>query len=109
MKTSMAFESMAKAVPYVAELLDDTDLKTFKEERKGAKDATVGDMMKDLLPIFLVKKPQTVYGLLGAMSGKTAEEIEEQDWTETRTMLKDTMLDDIFDFFIFAARTARNA
>lgn len=109
MKTSMAFKSMADAVPYVAELLETQALKDFTANRKTAKDMNVGEMMKAILPTFLVTKPQVVYGLLGAMSGKTAEEIEEQDWTETRTMLKDPMLDDLFDFFIFAARTARNA
>lgn len=109
MKTTMAFKAMADAIPYVAELLETPELKEFTANRKLAKDMNVSEMMQAILPTFLVTKPNTVFGLLGAMSGKTAEEIAEQDWTETRTMLKDPMLDDLFDFFIFAARTARNA
>lgn len=109
MKTSMAFKAMADAVPYVAELLETQELKDFVANRKTGKETNISEMMRVIMPTFLVNKPETVYGLLGAMSGKSAEEVEEQEWDETKAMLKDPMLDDLFDFFIFAARTARNA
>ncbi len=109
MKTTVAFETMAKAVPYIAELLDDEELKQVKAEWKETKELTVGDMMRKLMPMFLVKHPDAVFGLLGALNGKTADEVAAQEWSETRAMLKDTMLDDIDVFFGFAARIARNA
>lgn len=111
MKTALAFETMAKAVPYIAELLDDEELKQVKAEWKESKELTIGSMMKKLLPMILVKHPDAVFGLLGAFNGRTAEEIAQQEQSETMRMLKDamTMLDDIDVFFGFAAHIARNA
>lgn len=109
MNTRMQFDMMEKALPYAAELMDCQEIHDFKKAMREAEDAGNGDMMRGLLPIFLREKRETVFGLLGAISGKTAEEIAEQEWEETRKLLESPILSDLYDFFIFSVRTARNA
>lgn len=108
MNTKMQFEAMEKALPYAAELLDSEELKAFKGNLKEKNGATGGEMMKELLGIMLVKKRDAVFGLLGAISGKTAEEIAEQDWTETKKLMSNPILNDVCDFFIFSVRMVRS-
>ena len=109
MNTKMQFEAMEKALPYAAELMDCKELKEFKAKMKDADGVGNGEMMMGLMPIFLSKKPQAVFGMLGALFGKTADEIAEQDWEETKQLLKSPIINDLFDFFIFSVRMARNA
>lgn len=104
----MRFEAMEKALPYAAELMDSEELKDFKAELKKKEENTGGDTMKKLLEIMLVKKREAVFGLLGAVCGKTAEEIEEQDWEETKKLMESPILNDLLDFFIFSVRMVRN-
>ena len=108
MNTKMHFEAMEKALPYAAELMDSEELKAFKADMKEKDKLTSGEMMNKLLGIMLVKKRETVFGLLGAVCGKTAEEIAEQDWEETKKLMENPILNDVCDFFIFSARMVRN-
>ena len=108
MNTKMQFEAMEKALPYAAELLDCEELKAFKQGIKEKGSMSGGNMMNDLLQIMLVKKRDAVFGLLGAISGKTSEEIAEQDWNETKKLMANPILNDVCDFFIFSVRMVRS-
>lgn len=108
MNTKMHFEAMEKALPYAAELMDSEELKAFKTDMKENDKQSSGEMMKNLLGIMLVKKRETVFGLLGAVCGKTAKEIAEQDWKETKKLMENPILSDVCDFFIFSVRMVRN-
>lgn len=109
MNTRMQFEIMEKALPYAAELMDFKELRDAKASIKNADSMSNGELMQTLMPIFLTKKPDAVFGMLGALEGKTAEEIAEQDFAETRKLLKSPIINDLFDFFTFSVRMARNA
>lgn len=115
MNTRMQFDTMEKALPFVAELLDCQAVKDYKAKIKAAsKDKTIeekgnGEIMQMLMPIFLREKRETVFGLLGAISDKTPDEIAEQDWTETQKLLNAPIISDLCDFFIFSVRMVRNA
>lgn len=108
MNTKMRFEVMEKALPYAAELMDCEELRDFKENMKAKSIETSGDMMRSLMHIFLATKRETVLGLLGAVSGKSAKEIEQQDWEETKKLFNDPILSDVCDFFIFSVRMVKN-
>ena len=108
MNTKMRFEAMEKALPYAAELLDCEALKDFKKTMKDKNRTTNGEMMRSLMGIFLTEKKEVVFGLLGAVSGKTAEEIEQQDWEETKKLMDDPIIADVCDFFIFSVRMVKN-
>ena len=78
MNTRMQFEMMEKALPYAAELMDCKEMKDFKASLKNREGVGNGELMQNLMPLFLSKKPDVVFGMLGALNGKTAEEIAEQ-------------------------------
>jgi len=107
MTTEQKFDLMARALPYAAELVDCTELKDAKEWIKK-EDATTGAMMERLTPVFLSEKREAVMGLLGAVCGKTAQEVAAQDWEETKALMYDPLLEDVCDFFLFSVRMARN-
>lgn len=109
MKTSVAFGNMAKALPYAAELLDCADVKAAKKLMMDEKNTSTGALLMQLMPVFLTEKPGAVYGLLGALDGKSPEEIAEQDWAKTVKLLSGAAFEDMLRFFIFALRMARNA
>lgn len=112
MNTKMAFERMAKVLPYAVELLNDDEIVDFKKSLKNMDEDTpisMGDAINSLMPVFLTKKPETIFSMLGALSGKTADEVAEQEWKETQAAMKDAMLGDFFDFFTFALRMAAKA
>ena len=107
MNTKMRFEAMERALPYAAELMDSEELKRYKEGVKNNENETGGERMQELLQILLVTKRETVFGLFGAVCGKTAEEIAEQDWEETSKLMSDPIMTDLCHFFIYSVRMAR--
>lgn len=111
MTTKMQFETMAKVLPFAAELLNSTPIKDFKAfmNANKAEDISTGAMMERLLPLFLSEKSDVLFGLFGALSGKTAAEVADQDWDETKKLLESPILEDLFDFFIFSIRMVRTA
>ena len=111
MKTALAFEQMSRALPYVAELLNDDAVVDAKRMMKTHADgeALNGNLLTSLLPTFLTRNPRAVYGLLGAIVDKTPEEIAEQEWAETVKLLNAPILDDVMRLFIFAVRMANYA
>ena len=109
MNTKMQFEAMERALPYAAELMDSEALQNAKKQVQGEKDMGSGAVMTAILPVFLQEKREAVFGLLGALCGKTAEEIESQEWSETKKLMESPILDDLYGFFIFSARMTRHA
>lgn len=111
MKTSVAFENMSRALPYVAELLNDEAVIDAKRIMKTRADgeAMNSSLLTSLMPTFLTRNPHAVYGLLGAISGKTPQEVADQDWDDTVKLLESPILDDLMRFFIFAVRMANYA
>lgn len=112
MNTKMAFERMAKVLPYACELLNDDEVINFKKAIKNMDDENpmgMGEAINNIMPVFLVKKPDVLFAMLGALSGKNADEVAEQEWKETQATMKDAMLGDFFDFFTFALRMAAKA
>ena len=110
MTTKMRFEMMKKALPFAAKLVDSPVIKEAKSKMlEKKKEGKTGDMMLALLPSFLEEEQQAVFGLIGALHNKTAEEIETQEWEDTAEMIKDmSVADDLLDFFLFSVHTVRS-
>lgn len=108
--TEIGFERMTAALPYMVEILSDKKLQAYRaESRENTADNSVSKMMQAILPVFLVTKKETVMALIGALSGKTAEEVAAQDWKETMSVIKSPLMDDFNGFFIWSVSMARNA
>jgi hypothetical protein len=103
MNTATAFEQMANAIPYIDKLVNSKEMKAFVEE-KSKGDVVGRDILMKMLPILYAKHPKETMGILGAMHGKTAEEVAEMDFTETAAMMDKDTLDSLFAFFTFALR-----
>lgn len=108
MKTNIAFDVMEKILPDVAELMNDDDVKLDSEDfrKDGAK---VGDMMTKLMPVFISRHRSAFFNIIAAISGKTAEEVAEQDFAETLKAFTEGFTDDMFVFFVLCLRLARRA
>lgn len=97
MNTATAFEQMANAIPYIDKLVNSKEMKAFVEE-KSKGDVVGRDILMKMLPILYAKHPKETMGILGAMHGKTAEEVAEMDFTETAAMMDKDTLDSLFAF-----------
>lgn len=111
MDTKTTFEVMEKALPLVLELIRDEEVVEFKERFKGEnkEDVTIGEAMEKLMGIFLLKKRAVVVQLLSVVTGKSVEQIEEQDYSITKIDMKNTVIGDIFDFFGWSLHMAVKA
>ena len=109
MNTKMKFESMANALPFIGEIAECETIKTFRQRVKDEKNLRATDLMSEIKPIFLTEKRDAFFGLLAALSGKPVQEIADQDWEETKKMMESPILNDLYDFFIFAVRMAKIA
>lgn len=112
MDTKTTFAMMEKALPVVLELIQDEEVVDFKEtikDEENAKNTTMGEAMQKLMPVFLMKKRDCVIRLLAVVTGKTVEQVEEQDYTITKVDMKSMLIGDIFDFFAWSLRMATKA
>lgn len=103
MKTSVAFEQMANATPYINALLECEEMKAFAESKKTG-EMPGREILAQMLPILFVKHPQETMALIGAMNGKTAEEIADCDFEEVSKMMRDNSIENLYSFFIFSLR-----
>lgn len=103
MKTVDAFSRMSAAVPHINALLECEEMKAFSEMKQ--KGEMVGrDMLTQMMPILFQKHPQETMALIGAMNGKTAEEVAECDFEEVAQMMRDNSIENLYSFFIFSLR-----
>ncbi len=111
MDTKTTFEVMEKALPLVLELIRDEEIVDFKAQMKGEEkeDITLGAAMEKLLGVFLLKKRQTVIELIATVTGKTVQQVQEQDFSITKVDLKQIAAGDIFDFFAWSLHMATKA
>lgn len=67
---------------------------------------TVSDIMGDAFSAVAVKNRPALYGIVSAMTGKTAEEIDAQPVEDTLEAFRGAMGAQTLDFFSFCARLA---
>ena len=98
--TDRAVDVLIEITPYIADIAADTELKGIVNKQKKAKKSDELGLFAALIPLFLKKYRPAVYKLLGAIYGKTAEEIAEQSLSETLSQIKDIANDkDLISFF----------
>lgn len=103
MKTKEVFNGMEIAIPYISKLLESKEMKAFADEKaKGEMNGR--DMLAKMLPVLFVKHPRETMGIIGAMNGKSADEIAEMDFEETAKLMRDDSIDNMYSFFIFSLR-----
>lgn len=105
--TGEALDAMAAMLPHMEALLHDAEYCAIKErvKREGEK-LTISDIMGDAFDAVAVKNRPALYGIVAAVTGKTAEEIDAQPIEETLATFRGAMGSQVLDFFSFCARMA---
>lgn len=105
--TGVALDAMAAMLPHVEAILHDADYRALKDrvQQEGAQ-LTISDILNDAFYAVAVKNRPALYGIVAAVTGKTAEEIDVQPIEETLATFRGAMGSQVLDFFSFCARLA---
>lgn len=98
--TDKAIDVLIEITPYIAEITSDTELKQIIAKQKSAKKPDEIGLFAEMVPMFLKKYREPVYKLLGAIYEKTADQIAEQNLSETLEQIKEIATDkELISFF----------
>lgn len=108
--TDRAAEVLCELTPLIDSIITDEDLMQALSAVIGAKDAetmSVGQKMllvssklNKIVPILMKKRKSEMFGILGILNEKTAEEIADQGLIQTMLQIRDLMNDrELVDFF----------
>lgn len=105
--TGVALDAMAAMLPHLEAILYDADYRALKDrvQQEGEK-LTISDIMGGAFSVLAVKNRPALYGIVAAVTGKTAEEIDAQPIEETLATFRGAMGSQVLDFFSFCARMA---
>ena len=105
--TGIALDEMAAMLPHMETLLRSDDYRALKErvQREGA-NLTVSDILRDSFCAVAVKNRPALYGIVAAVTGKTADEVDKQPIEDTLDAFRGAMGSQVLDFFSFCARLA---
>lgn len=108
MTTDKATDVLCEIAPYAMNIMTDEDL---MNELKSAVDFNNAETMAEkmalivgkfskIIPILLKKRKSDILGILGALNGKSIEEISKQNIIKTMSQIKDISKDkELLDFF----------
>ncbi len=108
METGQICDLLCEITPYVEGIVKDEELlaelrKTItKDEISNRAELLALGAAKasKLIPIILKKRKSDLFGILGALNGKTAEEIEKQNFIKTMSQIREIVKDkELIDFF----------
>lgn len=99
-------DMLAKILPHLDAIIHDADYDQLKERIKANKDLTMSDIMGEAYTVIAMKNRPALYGIVGAVTGKTEKEVAEQPLEETLSVFQGVMGSKVLDFFIFCARMA---
>ena len=99
MKGDAAFDAMVRMVPYVSAILEDEKVQQARDGLRGKKDLRAGEVMQAVMPLMLRDHRDDLYGIMGAVTGQTVEELRAMDFAALAPMLRDTFCEELFDFF----------
>lgn len=105
-KTDEGLDMLAAIFPHLDAIIHDADYNQLKDRLKNSKDLMLSDIMGEAYTVIAMKNRPALYGIVGAVTGKTAEVVAEQPLEETLSVFQSVMGSKVLDFFIFCARTA---
>ena len=105
-RTDEGLDMLAAILPYLDTILHSPDYTKLKDRVKANKDLTLLDIMGDAYMAIIVKNRAAVYGIVGAIMGKSEEEVASQPLEETLSVFQGVMGSTVLDFFTFCARMA---
>ena len=108
LSTDKAMDILCELTPYVSNIVTDEEL--VEELRRRVDGASVAsreemialalDKVNKLVPIVLKKRKADIFGMLGVLNEKTAEEISKQNIIVTMVQIREAVKDkELIDFF----------
>jgi hypothetical protein len=106
MQSGKALDVLGKILPHMEAILSDPEYIRIKERMQADKELTTKDIIGDAFMAIAMKNRKAVYGIVGAVTGKTEKEVEEQPLIETIAVLKGATGNEVLGFFTFFALMA---
>nr|MBR4281676.1 hypothetical protein [Clostridia bacterium] len=106
MPADIAFDKMEKLLPYLSEVLNDADVKAFRDAAGTTETANMpaGDAMQQLLPLFVTKHREAMFNIIAVFKGVTVDEAREMPLSDVLKVMKENFVGDMLVFFIFCLR-----
>lgn len=102
--TDRAVDILIEITPYVADIINDSDLRKLIDKYKKKPTAQI-QYFAELIPMFLKKHREPVYIILAALNETTVEEIQAQSFAVTVKQIKEIANDkDLISFFTSFAK-----
>lgn len=102
--TGAALDAMMDMLPYVQEIVSDPEFtdykKTINDKKSGV---TLMDMSKDAFNLIASKHRRALYGIVAAVTGQSAEEIDAQPLRQTMEVFQGATGSEIINFFAYCA------
>ena len=96
MTTDQAMDFYCAAAPEIEAI---TKSESWPEVAEVLKDFSASTLFTKLLPLLLKNNRASVYRILGALNGKTAQQVEKQPATQTMTEARDLFDEEFINFF----------
>lgn len=108
MTTEQAFDVMVRIEPHLAAILGDEEVVKRKRAMKDG-EHTGADMLRGLFPLMLQKHGDDLIEIVAALSGKTTAQVRTQSIADTREVISDNFIQEMFDFFTLSLRMVAHA
>ena len=107
MRADVAFETMEKLLPYLSNVINDEEgaelMRSVREKGK----IPAGNVMQELLPLFLGPHKEDMFGIVSALKGCTVEEAKALDFKEINAIMRENFVGDMVLFFANCLTMAR--
>lgn len=107
MNNNQAADALVRIADPMGRICDDEELvdmlDTFSNLKNVGFIAAIGRMLPRIVAYALKKHREDMYEIIGALDGKTSEEVAKMNFVETVKLVKDSYDDILKDFFISSA------
>lgn len=106
MTTEMAFDTMEKLLPHLAEVLGDVEIRQMVEMAKadGGKTTPAKELLTAMLPLFVTRHRDNMLNIVAAMKGVTVEEAQAMPFADTLATLRGNFVEEMLLFFMLCLR-----
>lgn len=99
MRADVAFETMEKMLPHLSAIINDEESTALMRSIREKGKMPAGNVMQELLPLFLGPHKEDMFGIVAALKGCTAEEAKALDLKEINAIMRENFVGDMVLFF----------
>ena len=99
MRADAAFETMERLLPHLSAIINDADGAALMRSIRDKGKAPAGNVMQELLPLFLGPHREDMFGIVAALKGCTVEEAKVLDLKEVNAIMRENFVGDMVLFF----------